>query len=110
MADLLATSPFVNPGSGYQHRRITLSVIRREDGTPSEFVVQRQCVDETGRVTQQDGNWLPVFNNDPGEIQERAWERFVERSSEDLRYPLSNLQSERFANLRDSLTIETGKG
>jgi len=111
MADLLATSPFVNPGNGMQARRITLSLIRDANGTPREFVVQKQCVDETGRSTLQDGNWMPIFSSTPDEIQAKAWSRFKERADEELScYPLADLTSERFKPHLDKLTIDTGKG
>lgn len=111
MADLLATSPFVNPGLGYQARRMVLSVIRRpEDGSPVEFVVQQQCIDEDGKSTLQDGNWMPIFDRDPDDVYREAWNRFMERVAEEARFPLADLDAERFIPYRRSLTINTGKG
>lgn len=99
-----------NPGNGYQARRLTLSVIRNDDGSPREFVVQRQCIDENGKATFQDGNWMPVFSNDPKKVQAEAWARFKERADEDTHYPLADLDSDRFFAFREALTVQTGKG
>lgn len=113
MAQLLATSPIVYTGRGSSARRITLAVIRNDDGTPREFVVQSQNFYEDGSVALENGNWMPVYNRSPQEVQANAWKRFQERANELVEnFPLAVFENDpvRYASIVESNTIETGKG
>lgn len=111
MADFLAASPFTHVADGVQPRRLVLAVIRNDNGSPREFVVQKQLIDEDGKLTLSDGSWFPVFDKDPKEVQSQAWNRFVERANWDMsNRPLADLNSPRFIKHRDGFSLETGKG
>lgn len=106
MADLLATGPFVHPNKGIMPRRITLAVIRAEDGTPVTFVTQMQGVDEDGGVVIINEGRRFVLDADPLDVQRQAWEEFREWVDYEVRsFPLADLTAPRFTDHLPNLTI-----